>query len=222
MPKIISVHAPKAAGSMLLIQLQKIFGSAVYIDYQDDPANPCSPRNIDPSFYSRQPLPDLSSYSVVHGHFHPEKYNGVDGAFRMTFLRHPVENVVSIYRFWLLSPPNMWGSPLFKYFKEKNLDLESFASLPLIRNLYSESYFGGYDMNRFDFVGDYAFLQRDLACFGELVGLDIGCDDRINDTSEIAMDRGMPVYLPTMDELEKLGGLLERDIDFYYSCVGRR
>lgn len=221
MIKIISVHAPKAAGSMLLVQFQKIFGSEVFFDYQDDPADPCSVRNIDPLSYVKKPILDLPECAVVHGHFHPAKYDGVSPAFRVTFLRSPVENALSIYRFWRLAPATKWGSPLFRYFKENELDLESFASLPLIRNLYSESYFGGYDMRRFDFVGDYSFLKRDIDRLGQAVGLDISCSDRVNNTADIAVDLGELTYMPTEEEVERVGFLLERDIEFYRTYVSR-
>ena len=218
--KIISVHAPKAAGSLLLMQFQRIFGSDLLFDYQDDPADPCSIRNIDPLAYARHPVL-LRDYVVVHGHFHPSKYDEVSPAFRMTFLRNPVENILSIYNFWRLAPTKKWGSSLFRYFKENNLDLESFASLPLIRNLYSESYFGGYDMRRFDFIGDYSFLHQDIAKLSDVTGLDLECSDQINVTAEIAKDCGESTYMATDDELEKLHLLLAKDINFYQSYIAR-
>jgi hypothetical protein len=216
--KIISVHTPKVAGTSFLKQLQAAFGIAhVLTDYGDDPADIRSCRNINPEHYNSIFIRDISPYKVVHGHFHPSKYDGLEQALRITFLRHPVDNIQSIFRFWSAAPLGSWDSPIFNYFKTHGLSIECFAALPVLSHLYSKQYFGGFDMNRFNFIGDYSVRQNEIKRLSALLGVSIPQDIRLNVTDElnVAPDR--------IDEstFGKLSDILADDIEFYNKFVGR-
>src|SRR5262249_37714095 len=101
--EVISVHFPKAAGSSLHQSFIAAYGNdAVYIDNIDDPADPCSLYNLDPDACGckAQKNSSILGARVIHGHFHPSKYEFVKHAKRITFLRHPVDNLISIYYYW--------------------------------------------------------------------------------------------------------------------------
>ena len=141
--EIISVHIPKVAGTSFLHQLKEIFGEQhVLLDYNDDPVYLQSIVNIDPNCYEFDPIKTISPYKVVHGHFQPKKYENLRNAFRLTFLRHPIDNIASIYFFWMAHDRNCWDSPIFHYCKDRNLTLLQFAALPKLRYLYTRTYFG--------------------------------------------------------------------------------
>lgn len=215
---IVSVHTPKVAGSSFLHQLRTVFDEAhLLLDYGDDPADIRSRRNIDPESYSLDPVSSIAPYRIVHGHFHPGKYDGLDNAFRLTFLRHPVDNVMSIFRFWSAHPPGMWDSPVFRYFKENALSIQRLAMLPAIRFLYSRVYFGGFDMSRFNFIGDYHCYRSELLRLGNLLGVEFDLDLRINVTSEIFGEglEGAPV------DVCILSSILAEDIKFYEQHAGK-
>ena len=76
-PKIISIHAPKAGGTSMLAMWKDAFGEdKVLMDYEDPPGNPSANFIIDPVGWAEcRPtrLPDR--IKVVHGHFSPHKYD---------------------------------------------------------------------------------------------------------------------------------------------------
>lgn len=218
---VISIHTPKVAGSSFLHQINSIYGEdKLLLDYQDDPVDPRSRVNIDPAVYRLNPIRTIAPRRIVHGHFHPGKYDCLPNAFRMTFLRHPVDNVLSIYRFWCAHGKETWDSPVFQYFKEHSLSLERFAMLPKIRNLYSEVYFGGFDMGRFDFIGDYRNYDKELQRLGVLLGVEFDMSVRLNVTQEYAGEGGGALDAGG-ETIESLGNILEQDIRFYERYAGR-
>lgn len=215
---IVSVHTPKVAGSTFLQQLRAAFGEAnLLLDYGDDPADICSRWNIDPESSRIDPIATIAPYRVVHGHFHPAKYNALDEAFRLTFLRHPIDNVMSIFRFWSVHPPGMWDSPLFRYFKENKLSVQRLAMLPAIRFLYSQTYFGGFDMTRFNFIGDFRVYPQELQRLGDRLGVEFDLTLRLNVTSEI-QDNNPQAPPP---DTGVLSDILAEDIRFYERHAGK-
>lgn len=215
---VISVHTPKVAGTSFIKQLQTAFGDDfLLLDYSEDPADVRSRRNIDPESYRLEFIKDISPFRVVHGHFHISKYDGLSDAFRLTFLRHPIDNLLSIYDFWSLQSVDIWDNPLFKYFKEKSLTPERFAMLPAIRYLYTYTYFGGFDMSRFDFIGDYQFYSNELLRLGDLLGVNFEPSVRLNATQTL------PGYQPRTNLVNRsiLEDLLAEDIRFYEKYAGK-
>lgn len=169
--RIISVHFPKAGGSSLRQSLVASYGAdAVLCDYKDDPKDPCSQYSLDPVGCRRKArergLP--TGIKVVHGHFHPSKYDFVDDAKRITFVRHPVDNVISIYYYWQTLDT---AHCLFNYFRDSRLTLLDLAFLPAIRYLFSRTYFGGVDLTRFDFIGFMDSYAEDLKKLGQLLSV---------------------------------------------------
>jgi hypothetical protein len=71
LPKLISVHFPKAAGTSLLRAYEAAFGpESVLGDYANDPVDPCSLINLHPSRYEETKPNSLGNHRAVHGHFH--------------------------------------------------------------------------------------------------------------------------------------------------------
>jgi hypothetical protein len=83
--EVVSVHFPKAGGSSLRRSLVMAYGDdAVFFDYADDPADPCSRYSLDPDG-CRTATKDRgfdSRVRVVHGHFSPSKYDFLQKAKR--------------------------------------------------------------------------------------------------------------------------------------------
>lgn len=219
---IVSVHIPKVAGTSFLYQLQKGFGEKnVLQDYNDDPVYLQSIVNIDPNCYEFDPIKSISPYKVVHGHFQPKKYAHLENAYRLTFLRHPIDNIASIYSFWMAHDRNFWDSPIFHYTKDRNLTLPQFAALPKLRYLYTRTYFDDYNMNNFDFIGDYSDYDNELARLGAQIGVSFSTKIRLNVTMP---EKGLTENSrPSVGnaEYEKLAEILKDDIDFYQTHKGK-
>lgn len=166
--KIISVHFPKAAGSSLKAQLVSTFGEKLLLDYDHAPPTPASRE-----FTSIPP-----DKRVVHGHFSAHRYE-CENAYRLTFLRHPVSNLISIYFFWSIMPA---FDALHQQFLDERPSIVDFARHPVFRTLMSEAYFGGYDMKRFDFIGFYESRENDIPKLVMETGLPLSAACRENVT----------------------------------------
>jgi len=214
--KIISVHTPKVAGTSLLHAFKMAYGeSAVLEDYADRPADPCAEYYLDPvGWLERRPTKIDESIKVVHGHFFPGKYDLIDLAFRTTFLRHPVDNVISIYFYWkkyIQSP----ATGLYKYFLDQKLDIFELARLPLLRYLFSKTYFGGFDMERFDFVGCHERREESYAQLSVLLGVQLDSSLCFNPTDSVVKSQERLQLENDSLSVGKLKDILSEDIGFY-------
>jgi hypothetical protein len=213
--RIVSVHFPKAAGSSLKAAWIQAFGRERVLDlYTDNPADTRSRIHIDPEYVVRDPPLFGEATDVVHGHFRPHRYAHIQDAFFVTFLRHPIDNLLSIYHFWQTFV--RIGDPMHEYFLDFKLDPVATARLPLLRHLMSRTYFDGFDMNRFSFIGDMATYSQDLAVLSTLIGRPLP-HLRENVTAERSNEpRSSYEDLRGDTSLrETLGSILAEDIAFY-------
>lgn len=174
--EVISVHFPKAGGTSLLQSLITAYGKeTVCLDYLDDPADPCSHYSLDPEGCHRKArgVGCAPGVKVIHGHFHPSKYDFITRAKRITFLRHPIDTLISIYYFWKTLDKGHVLHGLFHYFRDNQLTLLDFARLPTFRYLLSRTYFGGVDMNRFDFIGFMESYAEDMGALSRALSIPV-------------------------------------------------
>jgi hypothetical protein len=207
--KIISVHVPKAGGTSLSKALARAFGEQFSEEYNEDPADPRSPRNIDPERYFTKERLLPENVRCLHGHFHPGQFN-LENVFLFTLLRHPVENIISIFSFWKTLPSQ--GNPLHDYFLSQRLDIIEMARLPLLRRLYSQTYFGSFDMSRFNLVGRHE--NRDSACLEleRATGVSIDSSLYLNLTPATEERARLMADASIMGALHQI---LEDDVRFY-------
>ena len=167
---LVSLHLPKTAGTSFAASLAAAFGDGFRADYGDLPMQtPRWARRLAAAragLALRDQLP--AHVSCVHGHFLPFKYRIALGRRRVqyvTWLRDPVERVVSHYHFWRRdydgSDP---AQPLRNRMLHEQWSLERFALGPELRNVYSE-YLWRFPFSRFAFVGISERYDADLARF---------------------------------------------------------
>jgi len=159
-----------------------------------------------------------SGIRAVHGHFRPQRYDGVRNAFRLTFLREPVDNLISIYCFWKNCSEH--GNPVHSKFLAEHPSIVDFALYEGIQTLASEVYFGGYDMRRFDFIGFYETLGEDLAKLSARLGIRLSKDVHENKTALGGDERREWVCSPAV--VNQLRRSLAQDIRFYESFRAER
>jgi hypothetical protein len=216
--ELLSVHFPKSAGKSLLRSLETAYGAtAILTDYSDDPADPCSPFNLDPDGCLRRAQQQVyeDQVRVIHGHFHISKYAHLRNAKRITFLRHPLKNLLSIYFFWKTLPE---GHALFNYCRDHKLDILEFARIPLLRYLLSRTYFGNVDLTTFDFVGtteNYAADIQKLAC---VLGVPLA-ESTVNVTGHPDYPGGCQQIMGDEALMAQLREILAEDIHFYEQMV---
>jgi hypothetical protein len=198
MERIVYVHFPKAGGSSLQVQFMKFLGDKVVLDYDHHPHDPAGMETAD--------FPD--GKTLVMGHFRAQRYASAN-AFWMTFLRHPVDNLISIYFFWKVLPetPGLHA----RFLREQPSILE-FAMYPGFKALMSETYFGGFDMNRFDFIGFYENRDSDIPRLAKALNLPLEAAVHENRTRESGERLEVESDLSVQ---RKLTDLLAEDIAFY-------
>ena len=217
MLEVISLHVPKCAGSSLKSMLQEAFGpQSVFEDYADRPLDPASRLRRDPAGFfaavEAAGFAHLAHKRVVHGHFPARKYAQLACRHRITFLREPVDRLISHYFFWQSLARH--GHALHDYFLDHGLGIEDFAALPPIRALYSETFFGGADMRAFDFIGFHEDIGRDLARLAALLGAGLR-QTHANRTATAGYPEERRAILENRPLLARLRGILRDDVEFY-------
>lgn len=164
---IVSVHLPKTAGSSFMSVLKEHFGEALKIDNDDRPLH--ATRWARRGSALRQALfirEQLEGIGCVHGHFLPIKYYGALGqkTTYVTWLRHPVERLISHYDYWYASFDPDTAQPLHKKVVLQKWSLEAFCLSPELRNIYDE-FLWFMPLKRFDFVGITEHFDEDLQRF---------------------------------------------------------
>lgn len=220
--KIISIHVPKAGGTSTLALWKQAFGEdRVLMDYNDPPANPSAIFLLDPIVWAEnRPKTLPESIQVVHGHFRPGKYDLVQDAFRMTMLRHPVDNLISIFCYWKKIPPQ--PNAVHQYFLANNLDVLGLARLPIIRNLYSDTYFGEWDMGRLDFIGRHETRADDLQRLAGILGISMDTNLHLNATDPEGPNMEKEAIVSDGKLMRRLSNLLADDIRFYEASTEQK
>ena len=165
--ELVSIHIPKSAGTSFRLILQSVYGDDGV--RRLDINSKLGGLQIDQEKKEVSDLP--KSLKVAHGHFSYRDFESVFGTPDVpviTWLRHPVERVVSQYYFLIqrfhdqvIHTNNSKG-----VFNRLCRDLIEFAELPGNRNLQSK-YLRDVDINQLSFVGIVEHFDEDLKALAE-------------------------------------------------------
>ena len=177
---LISVHVPKTAGTTLLHHLKTQF--TVFLDLEF--------LTTIPELYTRWPhnpgrvagnwmhtsllqaignrsnlIKKMEGYDCIHGHFHVVKYRFLPNAKFITFVREPLERMVSHYYFWkqvyeMGNPTkDIYIDDLFK----RNTSLNEFLFEENLKN-YQCRFIKGMHLSRYSFIGvaDEEYFADDI------------------------------------------------------------
>jgi hypothetical protein len=168
---IISIHIPKTGGTTFVDMLRNCAEEVLYLDYEYEGPSPSA------LFRRGEPLAmpfesivsDLESLpgrSVIHGHFPAEKYiSKFPNAVYVTWLRDPVERVVSNYLYWQRS--DVTGDRRWEGVIAQKLSLEQFAESDFARDL-QRAFLYPLAVEDFDFIGITEEYDRSLELFRRL------------------------------------------------------
>ena len=204
---LVMTHFPKSAGTALRLKMESEFNENLIADYTHDPLV-CSGGDV---------VNSLPPGAVgVYGHFNPGIYS-IERSFRATFLREPVNNLISIYYFWLSIPKH--GNPVHDRFLAEKPSLLDFSRYPKLQTLMSDTYFGGFDMKKFNFVGFYERYDLDCQNLFRQIGISSSLPARENVTSH-SEER----FIQSQDVriLESLRSNIDQDVRFYNRLLNAR
>ncbi|MEZ5293359.1 MAG: hypothetical protein R2745_19915 [Vicinamibacterales bacterium] len=166
---IVSVHMPKTAGRSFEAALRRRFGAAILEDYGTYPLN--TPPGVRQRAAIEACLAHASQafdgIDCIHGHFLPIRYLLLASARPVTFvtwLRHPVQRVLSHYHYWHRAYDPATAPPLHRRVVEEQWSLERFCLSDEMRNVYAQ-FLWGFPIDNFDFVGITEHYDDDLAYF---------------------------------------------------------
>jgi hypothetical protein len=211
---IISVHFPKTAGTSFGVALETRFGPAFLRDYADFPINTHEYERNKAALQAAlsNAERDFTGVECIHGHFLPVKYLLLATKREVrfvTWMRHPVERVLSHYYFWRRSYDPETAPILHRKVIEENWTLEQFCLSPQMKDLY-EKFLWGFSIETFDFIGITEFYDDDFTYFSKrYLGLNIEIK-RLNmgdkEGSEYQIDKAFRKQVEVFHE---------RDMDLY-------
>lgn len=150
---IISIHIPKAGGSSLRQVLHGVYGAHLWADYS---------RQWSPSDAHLAEIPE--SARCLHGHFEADAFKvRFPNARLITWMRNPVDRIVSLYRH-ILHRPDLENSYI-REIHQRQPGLVEFSQIPWVRN-HAFNYLKGFSPEDFTFIGfleDFASSLRSCA-----------------------------------------------------------
>lgn len=166
---IISVHLPKTAGKSFEAALSTRFGDALLEDYGTFPMNtPVYARNraaLEASLLNADD--DSTGVECIHGHFMPVRYLLLAGRRDVTFvtwMRHPVQRILSNYYYWKDTYQPGSSPPLHCRVVEEEWSVERFCLSAEMQNMYTQ-FLWGFPVENFSFIGVTEHYDEDLADF---------------------------------------------------------
>ena len=166
LPLLVSLHLPKTAGTSFRIALRQHFGDALREDYAAPPMQaPRGQREWQALRGVAHARRSLRGARAVHGHFLPVRYRLATfgrPVHYLTWLRDPVERVVSHYHYWRRDYAGEDpAQPLRNRMLREAWSLERFCLGPELRDVYRQ-YLWGFSPRRFDFIGITEHYADDL------------------------------------------------------------
>ena len=154
---IISVHVPKCAGTSFGRILETQHGDRLW-------------KNYGAIFTREEARKDLipDGTQCIHGHFFADAFSDLFPAGQLiTWVRHPVERVVSNYQFFRRNPGIQ--DACCQALHQRRLTLTEFADLDWMRN-EATRYLAGKSFNDFAFVGVAERFAESLSLYHSLFG----------------------------------------------------
>jgi Sulfotransferase family len=218
---IISIHVPKTGGTAFREVLRGCAEEVFYLDYGFEPPGPTALfRRGEPltapfeSIVSE--LESLPGRSVIHGHFPAKKYVGrFPTAVYVTWLRDPIERVVSNYLYWQRS--QIPGDVLWEQVTEQKMSLEQFARLNFTRDI-QQAFLHPLSVEDFDFIGITEEYDRSLELFRRLFCPHVRVDAAVKNDNP---NRQGKFYDLDPEVRRKIQLLNERDVRTYLDGVRR-
>jgi len=154
---LISIHIPKCAGTSFRHVLRHVYGDGLWLNYGTIFSRAQAQEHLIPP-----------GSKCIHGHFLADALDDfASDAQRITWLRHPVERVVSNYFHFLRSPDVR--DDCCRAIYERGLSLRQFAELDWMRN-GATRYLAGKSLGEFAFVGVAERFEESLDVFAKTFG----------------------------------------------------
>ncbi len=223
--ELVSIHIPKTGGSSFYEVLKHVYGSSL------------DPRTKRKDFFSNPALPEQSidlyqGKKAIHGHLHYSEVKHIVDRNKsvklITWLRDPVERVISHYFFFINRIHEGKVKPQQNH--KINFTLLEFARLESSRNVICK-FLKGVDLNDFYFIGHIEKFQADLRLLSEKMNWPFGIQPHhVNKRNALSAGEKAKTKFKTITdamrkEISELNredtSLYNKSLEFNYSCNGR-
>jgi hypothetical protein len=200
---LVSIHVPKCGGSSFQHVLRGIFGKKLWLNYGAFSEREAARYDLIPR-----------GTRCVHGHFRADTFDDlVPEPDLVTWLRHPVDRVVSSYCHFQRHPEP--ANACYRALTEQRLSLEAFAELELMRN-EATRYLAGKPLAAFRFVGVMERFADSLRLFGEAFGVRVPAVPPLENVNPERVTEHYPISRPTYDRILALNA---RDLMLYEGAL---
>jgi len=199
---VLSVHIPKTGGVSIRNILKAHYGPRFFTYYWE----------LRDAYGNRMSgVP--TAPACVHGHFPADQFAGqVPKAQLVTWVRDPVERVVSSYYYRLREPD--WQHPVCRELHAKQLSLIDYAALPLVRNEMTR-FLGSRKPADFLFIGVMEEFEESLRRMTERLRIPPAAPRHDN----FNPDRTSPRYELDRVIRQDIAALNEADVALYEECL---
>ena len=217
---------PKAGGTSFKFFLKENFKHQLYLDYTDYPDQLTRKqvndklKSYNKYLYGFKPLYfNFKNKTIFHGHFLAAKYKCYQNkkdAYFITWLREPIERLVSHYYYWLKSYNNKKSLPLHRKVVEEEWSLEKFCFSKEMRNLYAK-FLSDFSIKNLDFIGIVEYYEQDFKYLNDHVL-------KIKNPTLLDLNRTKKpnVQYFDADTLEKLKQFHNKDFEIYSYALKQR
>jgi len=149
---LISVHVPKCAGTTFRLLIDQLYGNAVWHNYGIVFTKASARADLIPA-----------GTRLIHGHFLADAFDEVVPSRRyITWVRHPVQRLVSNYYHFLRSPD--MRDDCCRQLHERKLSIRQFSDLDWMQNETCR-YLAGKPIDEFEFVGVSEKFSQSMRLF---------------------------------------------------------
>jgi hypothetical protein len=201
---LISVHIPKCGGTTFDAVLERLYGRALWRVYGEIQR----PEDIRPEMVPR-------GVACIHGHFRADTFDSLfPGAPKITWLRDPLERMVSSYLYYLRYPNPR--DPISAQLHRNRFDLEAFAAEVAPNAL--TGMLADQPLKAFTFVGIVEDYETSLRRFYAWAGVE---EQQNVASSNVNVRRGGRYYNIDPRVRERMAAANEKDIAFYSAACMR-
>ncbi len=173
--KIVSVHIPKTGGVSFGVLLKKIYGLRCAYDYSRIPWFKKPVGQLGALKQALKRMHHLDFVKCIHGHFYADAFDDKykDNVKYVTWLRDPVERLISLYEFWAYSSSPVLSSKFQAAFRKLTFDdFIKHQKLDFHVNNGQTRMLGQKSIDDFEFVGIQEKYEQGVNVFLKIMGLD--------------------------------------------------
>jgi hypothetical protein len=195
---IVSVHIRKSGGSSFRKELQTFYSKELLLDYGDEIGSSFMSSKIKRlksklKIYNKR-IDIAKHYKVIHGHFYADKYDKLPCELNfVTFLRHPVDRVLSNYYYLQRNPERK--NPDARLIHKFNYTLEQYIAHADARNVQHQ-FLNGKNLEEFSFVGITEKYAESILLFNKIFGANLGneANENVNPDLKDGYDISTELY----------------------------